>query len=167
MSLVCRKKKNSERATHPQARHPTVCSNCDVELTQLLFFGHEHRLCTTQKFTGTLCLQPAPKSKYPGVIRPLARDGEQSHTSHWQIPGYNKCNVNQKKNKKNIQFNSVCLKNISKQGWKFTRQSVKEWNVWKVPLFSRWLRHLWLLFETRWITKPFFLPTTKKKTQVM
>lgn len=48
----------------------------------------------------------------------LARDREQSHTLNF--PGYNKCYVKpqkKRKEKKSIQFNSVCLKNMSKHGW--------------------------------------------------
>lgn len=66
-----------------------------------------------------------------------------------------------KKKKNSIQFNSVCLQNISKQGWKFTHQSAKEWNVWKVPLFSTWLWHLWLWFWPGGMLSPFSPSTTK------
>lgn len=108
------------------------------------------------------CLQSALKSKYPGVMRLLAGDGEQSHTSNWHFPGYKKCNDNQKEKKKQYTIQLSLPKEYMKSRLNIC-SSVRKRNEMCERFHSSadMLRHLWLCFRPDGTLSPFFSSNNK------
>lgn len=123
--LACRIKKirNSNTPTGRISR--CVFSLCDVTLTQLVCFEPERRLGTT-KWTRTCVCSLQWK------VNILVWNVRSQETENKATPQTESSRViinvmsTKKKKKKSIQFNSVCLKNISIQGWKIIHSSVSK-----------------------------------------